>query len=524
MLRYRRKRGCEADEEVVVKASDVMAFWPLTGWGILGAWGLVSLALVVPATPGGATFANVFTTGASIVSCLIVWVLSRLGTHRDGVEDVRGPTRFLSRNPLLWGGAVAFCSVANQVMQLVSSPVFAILAAQAVASFAYIVLMYQWFCVYCELDPQQIESGSIRSVVLTALICLVALVVPRFVDGLLWAALPLASATCLVTARALRRPEVVPGSISPASLGQICPKGWKTALTAVLACGVVTVLPQNMDLATGTDTARLANLGGVLAAAMLSAWYVSSARRIDAGSLFKMLYPLVAASLFLSSMAHIGLSTAGLFLASAGQWALYVFAWVYAAEAGPLQGRVSYRDMLGRFVMSRIFFDLGGFCGAVASFMFNENNGVLAQSSVSTFFFGALAIFVALTSPLLRFDAGAGEARHVDVDTLAGRNPSATDVQSDIDALLLQRAEALSSAYGMSAREEEILGLLLRGYSTAAIRNELAIAKGTVDTYIQRMYRKCGVHSRQELVELAHAFSGSIHREASMPMGEHAGR
>jgi DNA-binding CsgD family transcriptional regulator len=81
--------------------------------------------------------------------------------------------------------------------------------------------------------------------------------------------------------------------------------------------------------------------------------------------------------------------------------------------------------------------------------------------------------------------------------------PAPTPAQApELDDLIARRAELFSARYGMSERESQIMLGILRGHTTAAIRNDLAIAKGTVDTYLQRIYRKCDVHSRQELVEL----------------------
>lgn len=85
----------------------------------------------------------------------------------------------------------------------------------------------------------------------------------------------------------------------------------------------------------------------------------------------------------------------------------------------------------------------------------------------------------------------------------AGPSVPASGSPQNLGDLVDSRSEQFATRYGLSERESQILLRILRGYSTAAIRNELAIAKGTVDTHIQRIYRKCGVHSRQELVELA---------------------
>lgn len=54
----------------------------------------------------------------------------------------------------------------------------------------------------------------------------------------------------------------------------------------------------------------------------------------------------------------------------------------------------------------------------------------------------------------------------------------------------------------LSKREAEILPLALRGRTSERMAGELFISKNTVDTHLRRIYAKCGVHSRQELIDL----------------------
>ncbi len=55
---------------------------------------------------------------------------------------------------------------------------------------------------------------------------------------------------------------------------------------------------------------------------------------------------------------------------------------------------------------------------------------------------------------------------------------------------------------GLSKREAEVLPLALRGRTSERIAQELFISKNTVDTHMRRIYAKCDVHSRQELIDL----------------------
>ena len=63
--------------------------------------------------------------------------------------------------------------------------------------------------------------------------------------------------------------------------------------------------------------------------------------------------------------------------------------------------------------------------------------------------------------------------------------------------------DAIAKVAGLSARETEVLALALRGRTNERIAQELFIAKSTADTHLRRIYTKCGVHGRQELLDLA---------------------
>lgn len=60
----------------------------------------------------------------------------------------------------------------------------------------------------------------------------------------------------------------------------------------------------------------------------------------------------------------------------------------------------------------------------------------------------------------------------------------------------------IADIYGLSKREEEILGHFARGKSHAAIAGELHIGSATVKTHSSNIYQKLGIHSRDELITL----------------------
>lgn len=62
---------------------------------------------------------------------------------------------------------------------------------------------------------------------------------------------------------------------------------------------------------------------------------------------------------------------------------------------------------------------------------------------------------------------------------------------------------ALARAYGLTARETEVLELICQGRGRKAIGDELCMSEGTVKTHVAHIYEKTGVNTREALTELA---------------------
>ena len=65
-----------------------------------------------------------------------------------------------------------------------------------------------------------------------------------------------------------------------------------------------------------------------------------------------------------------------------------------------------------------------------------------------------------------------------------------------------EEVEKMSAYYQLTARETEVLVLLLKGYNNARIAHDLVLSDSTVKSHIYNVYRKLGVHSRQAIIDL----------------------
>ena len=82
--------------------------------------------------------------------------------------------------------------------------------------------------------------------------------------------------------------------------------------------------------------------------------------------------------------------------------------------------------------------------------------------------------------------------------------PSASEDAGVIRARISKQCLQLQGKYGLSQREAEVMELIARGTSVAAIAERLIISENTVRTHAKHIYTKLDIHKRQELLDLLH--------------------
>lgn len=120
---------------------------------------------------------------------------------------------------------------------------------------------------------------------------------------------------------------------------------------------------------------------------------------------------------------------------------------------------------------------------------------------------GMVAIFAALT--------GAGVSRSADGNESVSRVLSAapadatradhtegqTSLAADEDAIHEMAVAAIAQAYGLTERELETAALIAKGFTAKRVAEELSLSVGTVQTYCKNIYRKMGIHKKDELID-----------------------
>ena len=83
----------------------------------------------------------------------------------------------------------------------------------------------------------------------------------------------------------------------------------------------------------------------------------------------------------------------------------------------------------------------------------------------------------------------------------AARRASVTELAAAREA----RCRGLATRFALTRRERDVLFLYAAGRDTPSICERLCISENTVRTHLRGIYRKMGIHSKQELFDLLEA-------------------
>lgn len=102
------------------------------------------------------------------------------------------------------------------------------------------------------------------------------------------------------------------------------------------------------------------------------------------------------------------------------------------------------------------------------------------------------------------------QTRKKELDALSNKLREQSQEQTVLAKAILERSDEryaiacriITSQYGLTKREAEVLSLLARGRDIAFICESLCLARNTVKGYTKRIYAKLDVHSKQEIIDI----------------------
>ena len=271
------------------------------------------------------------------------------------------------------------------------------------------------------------------------------------------------------------------------------------------------------------DASSAAGFGGLaLASAVVLLIELFSERGFEALRVYQVLFPLVTGVFMLPSLLGVQFASLVVGMLLFGfeilNLLLIVTCAVYSSERG-VPAAQTYALCVGPTLVAMFAGDaMGKRLGPIVAYDFALGVNVLFLCVY------ALSMVLFLVSfRRRRRQAGtdeAGEEGRIDVAVVGGSHPlaapervcadavsesgfaSGSDAGCDPPASLDARFDALGLADPFSKREREVVALVLRGNNVPAVARKLYISENTVRDHMKSIYRKAGVHSRQELIDL----------------------
>ena len=378
-------------------------------------------------------------------------------------------------------------------------------------------MLVMWFDVLAGLDVEQLELAVPASAAIPLAWALAANFLPESAVLALYTLLPVGSGASLFLAyrhigqtgcpdetgargirpvpqQAIAPQQATAPPIAPASHGALTTIGevpvWVRALMPLFCIEFAGLWIEisTGSLLDGVQFPKAPDLG-VLASIIFILLFVNHSHRVNLASLLRWSCPLIALALALcireQVASYLGASVLCSIVETSAMFVVYIHFCTMAK---------SDRDRA-----------LFAFCVTFAV----QIAGALVGNAVSLGYAGVIApdiaivcLMCALAFSLLPI-TGATDLERASGDIAGGAAGAvATETAEHITPHAQTECETAAERFGLSTRELDVLRLLAAGRSQPYIRERLGLSKSTVSTHVGHIYRKCGVTSRQELLDL----------------------
>ena len=358
-------------------------------------------------------------------------------------------------------------------------------------------------CVFSDMPHGNPFFAVFGAGLLSNLLCFLCLGVPDGLSRLLIASLPLAAALAaqLDIRSAAEREHLQDDRIPQEDL----PRGFFLRLIAAIAlmcvaAGCIKGLAGMAVAGSGTgwwDSVMLFTTFAVTCAIMAAFAVAFSLRNFEIGAVY---LPLITASSVLIVICCIVGSALGplqKLLIDVSYNVFILTVWCVLQDLGS-------RTQIGAvrvYGFGRGASALGTTLGWLIAFVITQSGA--GSTALPVVFVGeALLVFcsVALVSNISTVSKALQRKLESALSQHAVEVPAARGEAPGGDAISCACAE-LAAAHGLTAREAEAMELLGRGRTVGFVAEELGISYNTVKGYAKNVYAKCGVHSRQELID-----------------------
>lgn len=381
---------------------------------------------------------------------------------------------------LVWGCALAmalstamkFWTVGDSHLAQVFSYPSVILSTVGAAA---VILL--WYELFGSLSPYRVILYFSASLAVGwVLVFFLSAVAPPQV-GILVSLLPVLSVYC-----AFKSFSAIAPSPADAAIQTSRAFPWKIIFVMAAFTFAFAVFESNPSALGGP----LSSAGMLVMALVIFAAAALFTDRIRVESLFRISTPLMALGLLIASLFVQQSSGLASFLISASYTAFLVMIMAIMCD---LTYRLSVNP-LWLFGIERFIRFVTYAIGANAFSMLGPYD-VLGMPAHTIMGIAAIALILCSTT-ILFTDRNLLNDWSVPLDS---------DTDEENQGRLISRCNQIAQECRLSSREQEVFLLLVEGEDIANIERKLFIANGTAKSHIQHIYKKVGVHSKQELLD-----------------------
>lgn len=459
----------------------------LIGLGFWQAWQMVVLCtdavVTSQANQAGLTLAIVL---ATTLGYIVIMALSQ-----------RTPVALKSRAAI--PAAAASMSVGTFILMMAPSLIdpslsFAALAvALAAVSYGNAALLFMWGELWSTLATGRVGRHLYLSYAFAFIPFFIAYFLPYPAGGIFSCLFPLASCAILASC----------GTDEPRRRQSNTPFKPERALIAKAVCFIVVLsviwgVTQSLvpELFAAGQATEFVAMGMVVAGVAIGALALNLtvvSPESETIALYRPIIPSMAAGLAALFVFPDSWSFIGNGLLTMGIYCLDMFMMLTSTDIA-FRARISTPIAFGvAVVSSRIGTFLGSF--AAHALIASPSNILLHHEAVFP------AVVVCLTAlvfaGMIIFTQADLQKLYESPYSAEASNPAAQDEPS-----MAQRCRFVAESAGLTARETEVLELLVRGRTVQGLCEELSIAQGTAKHHVSNIYRKLGVGDRRSVFDI----------------------
>ncbi len=476
----------------------------LFGFGLFLAWQwmCLSTAIVFPlVSTDGLIFTNISRLVAMLVQLIALLIFDRALKFTDG--------RGIPGRILLYIGAVSGLA---GVGFLFASKLFAETLFIAFASVGWVmcgitaaICTFLWLRIFSVINPQELCLYLSGSIILGVCIVYILCYLPSMATTIITALLPAGSLCLSSQARkyVCYKDRIKKQSAMFQKKSKM-PKPVIRLLSGIFFYTLIyAALINPLTTRSGIGLESSGNfmlLPSLLAGVVIIAITWFSSRIENLRKLYMIILPLLVVTLVVFPFVrNVSISVAG-FIGTLSFQLFDIICWVIMSDSA-FQNQTPTTRVL---IHGRLAYFAAMLLGSAIGYYLAINDLFKDKDLFTQLCLGGVVILVIVTTIVLKeselFSSSSNNSNEIQPEADAEDNPAA--VIPKAEEVFQYKAQLIAQRYNLTQREFDVFLLLSKGRSNKLIEERLYISSHTVDSHVTHIYRKCGVHSRQEIMDL----------------------